>query len=67
MKAPMSRCLLQYHTMPHKNFYVPGKEEVEGRAGWRGKIQETDTVQKFVAPCRSRVDQKKKKKRKGSK
>lgn len=32
---------------PRKNFYVPRKEEVEGRAGWRGKIQETDTVKKI--------------------
>lgn len=61
MKAPM--CLLRYH-MPRKNFYVSRKEEElegEGGAGWRGKIQETDTVKKFVAPCRSKEKKIKKK------
>lgn len=61
MKAPM--CLLRYH-MPRKNFYVSRKEEElegEGGAGWRGKIQETDIVKKFVAPCRSKEKKIKKK------
>lgn len=67
MKAPM--CLLRYH-MPRKNFYVSRKEEElegEGGAGWRGKIQETDIVKKFVAPCRSKEKKKINKKKRGSK
>lgn len=50
-------CLLRYH-MPHKNFYVSRKEELGGGDGG-AKYRNTDTVKKFVAPCRSKEKNKK--------